>query len=69
MSYNRRKVLSALGRRGVVVMGEGGRHTLVRSADGKRSSIPRHADLARGTVQGIVKQLGLDWEAVKKEIA
>jgi predicted RNA binding protein YcfA (HicA-like mRNA interferase family) len=69
MSYNRRKVLSALGRRGVVVMGEGGRHTLVRSADGKRSSIPRHAELARGTVQGIVKQLGLDWEAVKKDIA
>ena len=69
MSYNRRKVLSALRRRGVTVLREGGRHTLVGSADGKQSSVPRHNELARGTVRGIAEQLGIDWETLKKDLA
>jgi predicted RNA binding protein YcfA (HicA-like mRNA interferase family) len=69
MSYNRRKVMAALGRRGARVVREGGRHTLVESADKtRRAAVPRHNQLARGTTRVIVEQLGMDWDSVKKEL-
>jgi hypothetical protein len=68
MSYNRRKVLRSLGQHGIVILREGGGHTVLASRGGLQATIPRHGDIDRWTTRAVVKQLGLDWSAIKKEI-
>jgi hypothetical protein len=68
MSYDRRKLLSVLHQQGADVLREGGGHTILRSLVGKQASLPRHSQLNRITVRKVVKQLGLDWQQVEKEI-
>ena len=68
MSYNRRKFLAALQRHGVVVLREGGSHSVIRGTSGKQSSLPRHTELNRITARKIVKQLDLEWNRIEKEI-
>ncbi|HEY3245018.1 MAG TPA: type II toxin-antitoxin system HicA family toxin [Phycisphaerae bacterium] len=68
MSYNRRKVLRALSRRGVVLLREGREHTVMISEAGRQSTLPRHRDLDGRTVRAIVKQLGLDWREIEKDL-
>jgi predicted RNA binding protein YcfA (HicA-like mRNA interferase family) len=69
MSDNRRTVLAALARYGVVVLREGGSHTVIGAPGGRQSALPRHADLNRITVRKIVKQLGLDWQEIEKDVS
>lgn len=69
MSYNRRKIMRALSKHGVVIIREGGEHTVIRSLTGRQSTIPRHPRVDRHTTRGIVKQLGLDWQTIQKDIA
>jgi len=68
MSYQRRKVMTALQRQGVTVVREGGMHTIVRGLNGRQSSVPRHAVINRITFRKIGKQLGLDSEALEREV-
>ncbi len=68
MSYNRRKLLAALHRQGVIVTREGGSHSVIRSAEGRQSSLPRDTELNRITARKIVKQLDLNWNEIEKEI-
>lgn len=68
MSYKRAKVMRALKARGFEGVREGRQHTMVANADGKSIAIPRHRDLARGTVRGIAKDAGADWDEFSKEI-
>ena len=68
MSYARRKVIVALQGHGVVILREGGSHTVVRGATGKQSSVPRHSALNRNTVRKVVKQLDLNWADVEKDL-
>ena len=69
MSFARRKVLGALLGRGVVILREGGGHTIVRGQTGKQSSVPRHSALNRVTVRKIVRQLDLNWPDVEKDLS
>lgn len=69
MSYSRRNLLAALNRYGVILLREGGGHTIVRGPSGRQSSIPRHNQLNRATTRKIIKQLGLTWDQIEKEIA
>ncbi len=69
MSFSRRKVLEALPKRGCVVVREGKRHTVIRSQGGMEIAIPRHNELRRGTVRGIVEDVGLEWEEFKADIS
>lgn len=68
MSYKRQRVLAALLRRGLVVIREGGAHTIVGKAGGVRTSLPRHRELDRRTVRAIAEQLRLDWDELEGEI-
>lgn len=61
-------MLRALGKRGVSVVREGGGHTVLQSTAGQQSTLPRHTDLDRHTVRGVVKQLGLEWDDVRKDL-
>jgi predicted RNA binding protein YcfA (HicA-like mRNA interferase family) len=66
-------VLRALGKRGVSVVREGGGHTVLRSVAGRQSTLPRHTSLDRQSldrhmVRGVVKQLGLEWDDVRKDL-
>ena len=66
MSYNRRKLIAALERAGMVFVREGGGHTIVSGPNGRKTSIPRHGDVNRVTARKIAKQLGIDWAEVEK---
>jgi predicted RNA binding protein YcfA (HicA-like mRNA interferase family) len=68
MSFQRRKVLLVLLRNGVIVLREGGGHTILRGASGRQSSLGRHGELNRITVRKMIKQLGLDADQLIKEM-
>jgi predicted RNA binding protein YcfA (HicA-like mRNA interferase family) len=68
MSFQRRKVMQALARHGVVIHRQGGGHTILRGAEGRWTAIGRHAQLNRITVRKMIKQLGLDPEQLIKEM-
>jgi hypothetical protein len=38
------------------------------SEAGRQSTLPRHRDLDGRTVRAIVKQLGLDWREIEKDL-
>jgi predicted RNA binding protein YcfA (HicA-like mRNA interferase family) len=68
MSYHHRKVRRALLRHGAVFVREGSGHTIEQGPGGKQTSAPRHPSVHRYLVREIVKQLGLDWQAVRKDL-
>jgi predicted RNA binding protein YcfA (HicA-like mRNA interferase family) len=68
VSFQRRKVLQALVRHGVVVLREGAGHTILRGAEGRWTSVGRHSQLNRVTVRKMIKQLGLDPDELMKEM-
>jgi mRNA interferase HicA len=68
MSYQRRKVLRVLLKHGVVVLREGGNHTILLGPTGRQSSFGRHQELNRITVRKMIKQLGLKPERLAEEM-
>jgi len=60
--------MAALARRGVVVLREGGAHTIVGFTGGPSTSLPRHRELDRITVRAITRQLNLDTNEFLKEV-
>ena len=68
MSYARRKVLKALAKRGIVVLREGSRHTIVGRPGQRGEPVPRHAEINRATTRRIARNLGLDWDDFEGEI-
>lgn len=68
MSYPRRKVLKALADRGIVVIREGSRHTIVGKPGERGEPVPRHDEINRITMRRIAKNLGLDWDSLESEI-
>jgi hypothetical protein len=68
VSYKRQKALAVLRRHGVVVLREGAEHTIIGIPGGPSTSMPRHRELNRFTLRGIVRQLGLDWKIVEKDV-
>jgi hypothetical protein len=68
MSYKRLRVPAVRAQHGVSIVREGGPHTIVGRAGGPYTSLPRHRELNRLTVRAIVKQLGLDWTTIQKEL-
>ena len=68
MSYELRKIMRALFRKGVVIVREGGGHTIIRSQNGRQTSVPRHKSVRRSTTRKIVKELGLKWEEVERDM-
>lgn len=68
MSFQRRKVLQILLRNGVVILREGGNHTILRGPTGRQSSLGRHGELNRITARKIIKQLDLDVDQLFKEM-
>jgi len=55
-------------RYGVVILRDGGSHTVVRGPTGRQSSVPRHREVNRFTARKIVVQLDLDWNQFQKEL-
>ena len=68
MSYQRRKLLKALRKRGIVVDREGARHTIVARADGTVAAVPRHTQINRVTAKSIAQQFEIDWKTFEREI-
>ena len=68
MSYARRKVLKAPANRGIVVLREGSRHTIVGRAGERGEPVPRHVEINRITMRRIVRNLGIDWESFEADI-
>lgn len=68
MSYNRRKFLAALQDAGVVLVREGGGHSIVKGPGGRQTAVPRHGDINRVTARKIAKQLGMDWSRLEKDL-
>jgi hypothetical protein len=68
MSYARRKVLKALAERGIVVLREGSRHTIVGRPGDRGEPVPRHVEINRITTRRIARNLGLDWESSEADI-
>jgi predicted RNA binding protein YcfA (HicA-like mRNA interferase family) len=60
--------MAALQKNGVIILREGGMHTIVQGPSGRQSSIPRHAVVNRITFRKIAKQLGLDPKTLEAEV-
>ena len=68
MSYARRKVLKALADRGIVVLREGSRHTIVGRVGDRGEPVPRHKEINRVTTRRIARNLGIDWDSFEADI-
>ena len=69
MSFQSRKVLAALLRRGFRVLRQGSNHTIIRrDADGVQIAVPRHRDLKRGTVRGMAVNAKADWDDFRRDV-
>lgn len=69
MSFDRRKVMSALANHGFSVLREGGKHTIVKRSDGAQIAVPRGRKLNRYTVRGMSADAGVDWERFQREVS
>jgi predicted RNA binding protein YcfA (HicA-like mRNA interferase family) len=70
MSFQTRKVLKALLRRGFRVLREGANHTIVRrDADGVQIAVPRHREIKRPTARGMAMDAKVDWDEFKREVS
>jgi hypothetical protein len=68
MSYKRQRVLAVLAGHGIGIVRDRGPHTIIGRAGGPYTSLPRHRELNRLTVRGVVRQLGLDWTTIEREL-
>ena len=68
MSFQRRKILRFLARRGCRIIREGGEHTIVGDDVGRTSSVPRHRKVNRNTAKKIAKDLEIDLETFLREV-
>ena len=70
MSFQRRKVLRALLRRGFYVLREGSNHTIIRrESDGVQIAVPRHREMKRGTVRGMAMDAKADWDEFRRDVS
>jgi predicted RNA binding protein YcfA (HicA-like mRNA interferase family) len=70
MSFQTRKVLRALMRRGFRVLRQGSNHTIVqRDSDGVQIVVPRHREVKRGTARGIAMDAKADWDEFRREVS
>jgi hypothetical protein len=68
MAYRRQKIMKAPAKRGIVVIREGSRHTIVGRPGGRGEPVPRHSEINRLTMRRIAKNLGIDWDNFVAEI-
>ena len=61
--------MRALLGRGATLLRQGGGHTILRGPTGRQSSVPRHGQVDRRLAKAIAKQLEIDWEELRKELA
>lgn len=54
--------------RGLVVLREGSRHTIVGKPGERGEPVPRHDEINRITMRRIAKNLGLEWTEFEAEI-
>jgi len=70
MSFQSRKVLGALLRRGFYVLRQGSNHTIIRrDSDGVQMVVPRHRQIKRGTVRGMAMDAKADWNEFRREVS
>jgi len=69
MSYKRRKVLKALRGYGFSFVREGSNHTLYQNKEGRSIPIGCHKEIAKEIAQLIAKEIGVSWEAFRKNIS
>lgn len=70
MSFQTRKVLRALLKRGFYVLREGANHTMLRrDYDGAQIALARHREIKCGTVRGIAIDAKADWEEFRREVS
>ena len=69
MSFQRRKVLGALLRRGMRVVRETGPHSILEGDDGRMAVLPHGKQIKRGTARNIARTARIDWEEFRAEVS
>lgn len=60
--------MQALETRGILVIREGGSHTIVGRPGGRPEPVPRHREINRITARKIAKNLEIPWDTFEQEI-
>jgi mRNA interferase HicA len=68
MSFQRRKILRFLTRRGCKIIREGGEHTILGDAAGHTTALPRHRQVDRNTAKSIAKDMEIDVDLFLREV-
>ena len=68
MSFDRRKIVRLLVRRGFRVLRDTGPNTVYADDAGNQPSVPRHTKVERGTARSIARQAGIEWTLFQQEV-
>ena len=69
MSFQRRKVLAALLRKGLRVARERGPHTIMEGDGGRFAVLPHGKEIKRGTARNIARTAKIDWDEFRAEVS
>jgi len=69
MSFQRRKILRLLLRKGMYVARERGPHTILEGKPGRLAVLPHGKQIKRGTARQIARTAKIDWDEFRKEVS
>ena len=69
MSFQRRKILGLLLRKGLRVVREKGPHTLLAGEAGRFAVLPHGSQIKRGTARNIARTAKIDWDEFRAEVS
>ena len=69
MSFQRRKILAFLHRKGLRVVRDHGPHTWLEGEGGRIAVLPRGRDIRRGTARNIARTAKIDWDEFRREVS
>lgn len=69
MSFQRRKILSLLVRKGMRVVRERGPHSFWEGHDGRFAVLPHGNQIKRGIARNIARTAKIDWDEFRSEVS
>ena len=69
MSFQRRKVIGALLRKGMRVVRERGPHTMLAGEGDRFAVVPHGNQIKRGTARNIARTAKIDWDEFRAEVS
>ena len=69
MSFQRRKVLQLLLRKGMYVVRETGPHTVLEGEPGRLAVLPHGKQIKRGTARQIARTAKINWDEFRREVS